>query len=455
MAPQIVGLLIALVSILVLASDSKRRELKVGIYPYIPDINGDQYKSLLTWIETTFERQNRDIDLTVFSPDSPPYNVVDIYDPKSIANYFQTTDDAAHILEIDTVILGDTVDTGVIAEIGHNKYGLLTENYLPFSLEAVTVNGAYYAVPTYICGNFLMGINTDQTGTSKCPLSNGKDSFRQLDTVLNQCKTDMLNPPRKITLLGNVDGSYTLPLFYIDAYIDKYGAGSVYDVIYDPLKIVTELEIASNLVNYLEFCLFENQNFDIDGCICSNGTVDFNNNNITDKIIRGESITAYGYSDFNGYFLKQAADMGVQIDIYDIIAPPFSDQNNFLMFTDGLIINKRKLTPDTQPDIDAFIQFYTSLSTRLSIAFGDDILDSHPARYLLQARSDFYSERRVKNDDIYAKLSPFLRYAVATPNKDFYQEKDILKYVVEVVLDVVGFRRHAPRRGKKMLHEEL
>ena len=281
MGVQIVGLLIVLVIISVSASGSTQRELKVGIYPYIPDINEDEYYSLLTWIETTFEGQNPDIDLTVFSP---PYNVVDIYDPESIANYFRTTD-AAHILEIDTVILGEVVDTGVIAEIGSNKYGLLTENYLPFSLEAVTVNGAYYAVPTYICGNFLMEINTDQTDTSMCPLSDGKDSFRQLDTVLNQCKTDMLNLPREITLLGNVDGSYTLPLFYIDAYIDKYGPGSVYDVIYDPIKIVTEIEIASNLVNYLGFCLFENQDFDIDGCICSNGTVDFNNNDITDKII--------------------------------------------------------------------------------------------------------------------------------------------------------------------------
>ena len=449
MAPQIVGLLIAPVSISVLASDSKRRELKVGIYPYIPDINGDQYQSLLTWIETTFEGQNPSIDLTVFSP---PYDVVDIYDPESIAGYFRTTD-AAHILEIDTVILGDTVDTGVIAEIGRNKYGFPIENYLPFSLEAVTVNGAYYAVPTYICGNFLMGINTDQTGTSTCPLSDGKDSFRQLDTVLNQCKTDMLNPPRKITLLGNVEGSYTLPLFYIDAYIDKYGAGSVYDVIYDPLKILTELEIASNLVNYLGFCLFENQDFDIDGCVCSNGTVDLDD--LTNRIIMGESITAYGYSEFNGYFLKHAADMGVQIDIYDIIAPPLFNQNNFLMFTDGLIINNEKLTPDIQPDIDAFIQFYTSLSTRLSIAFGDDISGSHPARYLLQARSDFYSESRVTGDDIYTKLSPFLQYAVAAPNKDFYQEKDFLETVVRNVLNIVGFRKRALHRGKKILHEEL
>ena len=448
---QIVGLLIALVIISVSASGSTQRELKVGIYPYIPDINEDEYYSLLTWIETTFEEQYPYIDLTVLSLD----DVVDIYDPESIANYSRC-EDAAHILEIDTVILGEIVDTGVIAEISSNKYGLLTENYLPFSLEAVTINDAYYAVPTYICGNFLMGINTDQTGTSTCPLSDGKDSFRQLDTVLNQCKTDMLNPPREITLLGNVDGSYTLPLFYIDAYIDKYGPDSVYDVIYHPMKIATEIEIASNLVNYLGFCLFENQDFDIDGCICSNETVDFNNNDIVDKIIRGESITAYGYSDFNGYFLKKAADMGARIDIYDIIAPPLSDQNNFLMFTDGLIINKEKqITPDTQSDIDVFIQFYTSLSTRLSIAFGDDISGSHPARYLLQARSDFYSTRRVTNDDIYAKLSPFIQYAVAVPNKDFYQQKDYLETVLRNVLNNMVFRKRTPRHGKKMLHGEL
>ena len=450
MAFQIVGLLIALVSISASASGSKQRELKVGIYPYIPDIKGDQYKSLLTWIETTFEGQNSDINLTVFSP---PYDVVDIYNPDSIAAYFQTTD-AAHILEIDTVILGDTVDTGVIAEIERNKYGLLTENYLPFSLEAATVNGAYYAVPTYICGNFLMGINAAQTDVSTCPLSKGKDSFEKLDAVLNQCKTDMLEPPRIITLLGNVKGSYTLPLFYVDAYIDKYGADSVYDVIYEPQRILTELEIASNLVNYLGFCLFENQDFDIDGCVCSNGTVK-DLDDLTNKIIGGESVIAYGFSESNGYFLKRAADMGVQIDIYDIIAPPFSNQNNFLMYTDGLIINKEKLTPDTQPDIDAFIQFYTSLNTRLSIAFSDDIPGSHPARYLLQARKDFYSDSSVTGDGIYAKLYPFLQYAVAAPNKDFYQEKDSLEEVLRFVLDIVGFRKHAPRHGKKMLHEEL
>ena len=450
MPSQIVGLLIAVASILASASSSERRELKVGIYPYIPDLKGDEYQSLLTWIEATFEKLNPDIDLTVFSPS---YNDVDVYDPESIATYFQTTD-AAHILEIDTIILGDTVDTGMIAEIDRNKYRFRTEEYLPFSLEAVTINGAYYAVPTYICGNFLMGINTNQTDTSTCPISDGKDSFEQFNTVLNQCKSDMLIPPREITLLGNVEGSYTLPLFYIDAYIDKHGADSVYDIIHNPLKILTELEIVLNLVKYLEFCLFENQDFSIDGCVCSNGTVS-DLDALTNRIISGESITAYGFSESNGYFLKRAADMGVQIDIYDIIAPPFSNQNNFLMFTDGLIINNQKLTSDTQSDIYTFIQFYTSLDTRLSIAFGDDIPGSHPARYLLQARSDFYSDSRVTDDDIYKKLSPFVQDAVAAPNKDFYQEKDLLEKVVRFVMDIVGLRKNSPRYGKKVRHEEL
>ena len=423
MAYQIVGLLIVLVSISASASDSKQRELKVGIYPIV-DINNDQYKSLLTWIEATFEGQNPDIDLTIFSPLN---DVVDVYNQESVAAYFQTTD-AAHILEIDALILGDTVNTGVIAEIDQYKYGLLLDNYLSLSLEAAAINGVYYAVPTYICGNFLMGINTDQTGTSTCPLSNGKDSYEKLGAVLYQCKTDMINPPRKLTLLGNINDSsnYTLPLIYIDAYIDKYGADSVYDVINEPERILIDLEPAYNLLEYLRFCLFENQDFNIDGCMCSNGTVE-DLDYLTNRIIGGESITVYGFSEFSGYFLKRAADMGVQIDIYDIIAPPLSYFNHLLMYTDGLIINKAKLTPNTQPDIDAFIQFYTSLNTRLSIAFGDDIPGSHPARYLLQARKDFYSDSRVTGDGIYAKLSPFYSMLWLLQTKTFTKKLMIWK----------------------------
>ena len=270
-----------------------------------------------------------------------------------------------------------------------------------------------------------MGINTDQTDISTCPLSNGKDSYEKLGAVLYQCKTDMLNPPSKLSLLGNINDSsnnyYILLLIYIDSYINKYGADSVYDVINEPGRILFDLEPAYNLLDYLRFCLFENQDFNIDGCVCSNGAVkdlDY----LTNKVFGGESITAYGFSEFSGYFLKHAADMGVQIDICDIIAPPLNYVNQLLMYTDGLIINKAKLTPNTQPDIDAFIQFYTSLNTRLSVAFGDDIHGFHPARYLLQARNDFYSDSRVTGDGIYAKLSPFLQYAVAAPNKDFYQK---------------------------------
>lgn len=117
---------------------------------------------------------------------------------------------------MDTVIFGDVVDTGMVAEVDHNKYGLLTD-YLPFSLEAVTINDMYYAVPTYVWGNFLMAITIDDILTS--PLSYRKDSFGELDTVLKQCKDSMIN--HKITLLGNVEGFFTLPLFYIDSYIDK------------------------------------------------------------------------------------------------------------------------------------------------------------------------------------------------------------------------------------------
>ena len=83
------------------------------------------------------------------------------------------------------------------------------------------------------------------------------------------------------------------------------------------------------------------------------------------------------------------------------------------------------------------------------------LVPTGPARYLLQARSDFYSDSGVTNDLIYAKLSPFVQDAVAAPNKDFYQEKGLLEKVVRFVMDIVGLRKNAPRYGKKVRHEEL
>ena len=63
------------------------------------------------------------------------------------------------------------------------------------------------------------------------------------------------------------------------------------------------------------------------------------------------------------------------------------------------------------------------MSTRLSIAFGEDLPEPHPPRYLLQARKDFYLSPQVTSNPIYSQLTETLQYAVAAPNRLFYNER--------------------------------
>ena len=88
--------------------------------------------------------------------------------------------------------------------------------------------------------------------------------------------------------------------------------------------------------------------------------------------------------------LQCALVNGIDFDVYDIITPPLGPNNSFLMYTDALVINKALQTTTILRDIDVFMNFYSRLNTRLSIAFGDDLPMPHPPRYLMQARNDLY-----------------------------------------------------------------
>ena len=137
-----------------LTSSAIKRDLRVSIYPYIPDLLDDKLESLTNWIKTSFESQNPEINLTVFTP------TVDVYDLKELEDYLSSPN-APHIIEVDTLLLGDLVNNNLIEELfDAQDYDLDTQGtYLRFSQQAVRHDGAYYGVPTFICGTFLYGVN--------------------------------------------------------------------------------------------------------------------------------------------------------------------------------------------------------------------------------------------------------------------------------------------------------
>ena len=401
-----------------------KRELRVAIYSWIPDLADDKLQTLKEWIEATFEAENSEIDLKILTAIG-----FDIYDIDDLKSHLINDPSAPHVVEIDTILLGEIVDEDLIAEIDPQTYGLKVPGaYLPFTLEAVQYNGSYYAVPTFICANYLMGVNVGDA-SQICPIQNGATAYSDLNNVLNQCKQNLIFPPRTMTLTGNFKGSWQLPNVYIDTYIDHHGRNTVYEAINS--NIPAQTDVISDMKSFIEYCQTE------DGNKCFSGAFKSVVSMLTAVVDKRQTITSYSYSEYIGTYLQHTLNNGIHFDVYDIIAPPLGPNNNFLMYTDALVINKALQTTTTLQDIDDFINFYSRLNTRLSIAFGDDLPAPHPPRYLMQARNDFYTTQNVTNDSIYSLLNGTLQYAVAAPNHGLYYNRHEMAQQITQTLNIM------------------
>ena len=420
---------IAIVTILLIVTTpllQAERQLRVAIYPWIPDLADDKLQTLKSWIKNTFEAENPEINLTVITP------TFDIYDINDLKTHLTNDSSAPHVVEIDTILLGEIVDEGLIAEINPQTYGLnVSGAFLPFSLEAVQYNESYYGVPTFTCGNFLMGINVGDISQT-CPIDNEVTTYSDLNSILNQCKQDLLFPPRTMTLTGNFKGSWHLPITYINTFVDHHGRNATYEAITSDIGAQTD--VIADMKSFIEYCQTQDSNK------CFSGVFEDVANMITTIVDCRQTITGYSFSEYIGAYLQHAINNHISdFHVYSIIAPPLGPENNFLMYTDALVVNKALLTTTTttvQEDIDAFMKFYSRLSTRLSIAFGDDLPMPHPPRYLMQARMDFYTARQVEADAIYSKLSTTLQYAIPAPNHGFYNNRQEMAQQITQALGI-------------------
>ena len=70
-------------------------------------------------------------------------------------------------------------------------------SFFSFAVNAVTYDGNIYGIPTLVCANFLAKM-TSKTGSGT------------------------------LGLIGNFRGSWTLPGYYLSAYVNTYGVSSMY-----------------------------------------------------------------------------------------------------------------------------------------------------------------------------------------------------------------------------------
>lgn len=56
---------------------------------------------------------------------------------------------------MDTILLGEVVDKGVVQKLDLSQYGM-QDDFLPAGVDAVMYKGGCYGVPTLNCANFLI-----------------------------------------------------------------------------------------------------------------------------------------------------------------------------------------------------------------------------------------------------------------------------------------------------------
>ncbi|MCA6098187.1 extracellular solute-binding protein [Bradyrhizobium australafricanum] len=122
--------------------------LRVALYPAVP-----QRRALFTQLEQQFERMYPGVNI----------ELVETYEDggqtKSLADNYYSGGLAkvkADVYEIDTILLTDLADSGKIQPIE-----LPFNDFATTAVDAVRRNGKVYAVPHWMCGNFLFYDNSD------------------------------------------------------------------------------------------------------------------------------------------------------------------------------------------------------------------------------------------------------------------------------------------------------
>ena len=394
-----------------MALEATKTHLKVGIYPCIPDLGNDELQGLKDFVKTEFEREHPDITVTV-STNWDPYEV------DEVGNNLSSKADSFDILEIDTVLLGELAKKGVLQELDPDKYKL-REDFLDVGLNAVYYEGNYYGVPTLHCANFLIELIAGDVDPNKAIL-------RPLETPGNHTLVDLKNivqRHRVSPLIGDFCGKWTLPCFYLNAYIDKHGKNSVQEGLDAP---IVELDVLDAMKWFIKLGDdTDGGNKGAEGCYHSDSK------GILSDIAMSDHVLLYGYSELLSQVMSDKTCLSKKIHACCIIAPPFGAENNLLTFTDALIVNKSHYSDVNKADaIDKFIEFYTSLRFRNQYAEGKDLKEPHPPRYVLISRKDFYTTGFGAHEKNYQMLQQAMDNTVAGPNHGLFWKKEEIEHIL-------------------------
>ena len=384
-------------------------DLKVGIYNSIPDVGDDDLASYENLIQNGY---------TAASPSNTVDAVVNgSYDPYGDLEEYLRVDDF-DMLEIDTISLPSLVEKGLIVPVDDVGYVPSWDDLFPEALDAVEYDNKYYAYPTLLCGNFLIGLSP--ATSDSCDLESGRYTYDNFSNILTQCDGVLSSYPTYERLLGgkmNDVYGYYLPEMYVDGYIDMYGSDKAQEAVDNVLAGNIDMTLCSRMTNYVGACSDGAGSPPNNKCFYkyTDSYVEESDNIYTD-IKNKKTMLYFGFSEKLAEIKKDNPGMTA----YAAISAPLGDSGYLLQYTDALVVSASSWNSADNAKKDAmidFINFFTSQNLRESIIFGKD-LSPQATRYLLQANKQVYSSIEATSDPVIVDLYWALQRGVHTPIND-------------------------------------
>ncbi|MCY1032128.1 hypothetical protein OV207_11715 [Corallococcus sp. BB11-1] len=367
-----------------------RRPLKAVLFPYIPDSAGDSFASLEQRLEADFERAHPDIDLDVVFDAN--LDVYDLNEGGTLNQLLGAGAGAAQVVEVDTLLLGSLVSKGWIQPVA-----LEAGVAHPAAEEAVRISGQDYGVPTYLCTKVVYSRSTN--------IRSATDST-SLVRILREVS------PGKRPLAMNLDGSWTLPASYLDAWADTHPGDALARAISLPLDSPTMGAFAE----VVDSCTLE---AGVNPCL--DGT--YADNSVAEEAFAAEQANGFmGYTERLFYILKAQPSMPLP----EVISVPFGAGSAPAVFVDALVLNA-SCTGTCAQDARTFTKFMQAPETRSLIAFSEDGPQGTRPRYLLQASRAFYEQEPARSDPMYQKYESILSGARPYPSQHFPENRKALQ----------------------------
>ncbi|CAF1280801.1 unnamed protein product [Adineta ricciae] len=351
------------------ARTSKGITLKVALYPFLPDSAGDNFANLTRFIREEFVKVQPDIDLQL----RPLSQDADFYSLATLKSWLLSNGEGYDIVEIDTVLLGDVVNAGLIAPIfpipdNHSDWH-------PTAARAVQFNQVVYGYPHLMCANFLFTRN-EQVAQVK--------TLDQLIHILGSTPTD------KYRLIGNLNSSWDLPGLWVNSYQNSNGMGSDVQAFAVHSYQTTSFESMRKLSQLCERSGGENY--------CLNGVFRNNATMIASLFATKQAAAMIGYSERLFLILKNTQpDDYLNIKIIPLTVG--SVDNQPIYFTDAFVF-RRNMSDDVANAARSFVEFMNTPRMQAAVVGSEDSINPK-LRYLLPVSRNAFNEPILANDRFY------------------------------------------------------